>query len=661
MYRALYDFKSNGPGVLSFKKDEIFQVSEKIDENWLTGKNDSGDTGLLPAAYMEKQDAQKSKLAKGQPYFVAYDYKGDSSLQLSVVRGQKLVLIKEIDKCWWNMKNEEGKVGLVPKDYLQNTRPQPVAPNEELDSKAKMEALKSTDRAIEKMYQEAAASGGHYTSQQRNTLQKLVAHRKSLVESTQAVDSSTASSSSEHKQKHHHHHRQAPAPPTHNVDQKSNYKRRKAPTPPISPTSSSTVETKKDASSGPTSPHHQQQQSQPQQQQQNQPQQQQNITLDAPVDTSSYVVVEKKLNDIIKEFDTSVGTELVEIVRTNCDISHSKSLTAVQVVLEFVGSTVPQLQQTMSALLEAVHKSQVDTANIAAKLECSADHERLSQLFEQITDVKNDSQQRGWAVHDDLSTITSCLEELLQRLGDADPTISLSIIKEDKYENILTLVTYYQMETRASLRLLLLQLFGLLCGLEIEVVSVLLNSVLPNELGRDIHDNMEDRQKVLYSALVCTMIFSTAEAPPVSVYDQFDVYYVTFLLDTIESSAADSSMEEIADGFLNLLLSFNQHFGDPANNLVMNSLMKQPNRKVFGEKLILLVNREEDPVVIKEPNVPNSLTKMLMDLFSDSTTASLFYTNDLLVVIDIITRQLTDLNPDDKVTHFTAQYDLPYS
>jgi len=42
--------------------------------------------------------------------------------------------------------------------------------------------------------------------------------------------------------------------------------------------------------------------------------------------------------------------------------------------------------------------------------------------------------------------------------------------------------------------------------------------------------------------------------------DQFDVEYVTFLLDTIESSAADDSMEDVADGFLNLLLSFNQHF-----------------------------------------------------------------------------------------------------
>lgn len=43
--------------------------------------------------------------------------------------------------------------------------------------------------------------------------------------------------------------------------------------------------------------------------------------------------------------------------------------------------------------------------------------------------------------------------------------------------------------------------------------------------------------------------------------DQFSLEYVTFLLDTIESSAADASMEDIADGFLNLLLSFNQHFG----------------------------------------------------------------------------------------------------
>ena len=33
------------------------------------------------------------------------------------------------------MKNEEGKVGLVPKDYVKSTRPQPELPDEELDPK----------------------------------------------------------------------------------------------------------------------------------------------------------------------------------------------------------------------------------------------------------------------------------------------------------------------------------------------------------------------------------------------------------------------------------------------------------------------------------------------------------------------------------------------
>lgn len=47
-----------------------------------------------------------------------------------------------------------------------------------------------------------------------------------------------------------------------------------------------------------------------------QPQKQEDQNLDPSVDTSSYVVVEQKIEEIIKEFDASVGSELVEIVRT---------------------------------------------------------------------------------------------------------------------------------------------------------------------------------------------------------------------------------------------------------------------------------------------------------------------------------------------------------
>ena len=50
------------------------------------------------------------------------------------------------------------------------------------------------------------------------------------------------------------------------------------------------------------------------------------------------------------------------------------------------------------------------------KMEGSSDLERLQEIFFEITECKDDSQQRGWAVHDDEQAITEILEELLQIL-----------------------------------------------------------------------------------------------------------------------------------------------------------------------------------------------------------------------------------------------------
>ena len=63
-------------------------------------------------------------------------------------------------------------------------------------------------------------------------------------------------------------------------------------------------------------------------------------------------------------------------------------------------------------------------------------------------------------------------------------------MQEDKYENILTLIGYYDIESRTPIRLLMLQVFGVLCGLDREIISVLLSSILPNELGRDINNHL---------------------------------------------------------------------------------------------------------------------------------------------------------------------------
>ena len=50
------------------------------------------------------------------------------------------------------------------------------------------------------------------------------------------------------------------------------------------------------------------------------------------------------------------------------------------------------------------------------KMEKTSDVERLKEIFFEITECKDDSQQRGWAVHDDQQAIMEILEELLQIL-----------------------------------------------------------------------------------------------------------------------------------------------------------------------------------------------------------------------------------------------------
>lgn len=58
----------------------------------------------------------------------------------------------------------------------------------------------------------------------------------------------------------------------------------------------------------------------------------------------------------------------------------------------------------------------------------------------------------------------------------------------------------------------------------------------------------------------------------------------------------------------------------------------------------------DDPVrIIEDGEQRNSLIKFTADLFSQSSTAQLVYTNDLKVLIDVTIRQLLDLSADDRV------------
>lgn len=251
------------------------------------------------------------------------------------------------------------------------------------------------------------------------------------------------------------------------------------------------------------------------------------------------------------------------------------------------------------------------------------------------------------------------------------------------------------MEARRSIRLLLLDAFFIMCSLDPSfVISLMLNSVLPLELAQDLYAHTPmtsggdkrkgDFERVRLSALLLTVIFSRGEPMPIQYSDsgQLGRNFVDFVLEMIEQSSL-SRTNDVSDVFIGLMLSFNLQFSeqDVQSNFFIERLAMQQGAghgaKTYTEKILLLLNREEDPAAVvgrdieeKDPfdddydvftsrddldeeqeqwvkELPNSVQKVILDMFRHKHARNLFYTNDLFVLIDIIIRQLTDLGAED--------------
>ncbi|XP_037108820.1 NCK-interacting protein with SH3 domain-like [Syngnathus acus] len=345
----------------------------------------------------------------------------------------------------------------------------------------------------------------------------------------------------------------------------------------------------------------------------------------------------------------TIGAELIELVRKNTGLSYELSRVAVGVVVGHLQITLPH----SSSALEHVLLSLVESKDLGAALprgQLCHDEQRLEVIFGDLTRHRDDSQQRSWALHEDHALIACYLEELLKILTDADPEVCKRMCKSGNYENVLSLVSYYQMELRVSLRLLLLKVFGAMCSLDASLISTLLNSILPMELARDLQTDTQEHQKMCYTALVLTMIFSMGEQVPYHHYEHLNGDFVLFLLDVVEDGHPSDPTEQLPDLFLNLLLAFNLHHTAPSNNIIMQQLRKK-NVKILTEKVLLLLNRGDDPVCMFKhlPPAPHAVLKFLQDVLASRETADIFYRTDMMVMIDIAVRQISDLSPGDKL------------
>uniref|UniRef100_A0A182N0W8 SH3 domain-containing protein n=1 Tax=Anopheles dirus TaxID=7168 RepID=A0A182N0W8_9DIPT len=342
--------------------------------------------------------------------------------------------------------------------------------------------------------------------------------------------------------------------------------------------------------------------------------------------------------------------QIVDAIRKSTQLSHELSCVALRVVLGELEALLPP--SVVQRHLEPVAEHLAAPFDVSdALLGKTHDAHRLRVIFAELSDCKNDSEQRTWMLHEDEADISRYLCELIRILTDADPKVCRSEMACDHYQSIINLVLYYQMETRWSIRKLLLAAFRAMCHLDYTTVDILLGSVLPLELVQDMVSNGRNIEKLQELANMLIIIFSIGRRMPINQQDHLRADFIIFLLNIIETPPECDVQEVLPDIMINLILSFNLQFDNFAENVVLEAMEQFKTAKTFTEKILLLINREEDPVhTLKHtPMNINPVLKMLVDLFSRPETASIFYTNDNKVLIDILVRQLSDLSAGEPI------------
>lgn len=232
------------------------------------------------------------------------------------------------------------------------------------------------------------------------------------------------------------------------------------------------------------------------------------------VSTMSDVNIESEKSDQKFTISEQDVYQIVDAVRQNTNLSHDLSCVALRIVLSELGAILPP---NVLPYLEpvAAHLSGPVSAPETLLGE-THDAQRLRIIFSDLADCKNDTEQRSWMLYEDEDDISRFLRELIAILSLADPKICRHEMSIDQYQSTMNLVLYYQMETRWTIRKLLLDSLKAMCHLDFTAVNIMLSSILPIELVEDMKVSVTKVMRLKELATVLIIIFSIGQKMPVT-------------------------------------------------------------------------------------------------------------------------------------------------
>jgi len=163
-------------------------------------------------------------------------------------------------------------------------------------------------------------------------------------------------------------------------------------------------------------------------------------------------------------------------------------------------------------------------------------------------------------------------------------------MESDCYNSVGALVLYYQMETRWSIRAKLIDVFGAMVNIDMQALSILLNSILPMELAREIRESEGHVTRICQCAGLLVMLLCVGESLPMTAFDHLGKDFLEFVLALVENPPEGD--EKVTDVFMNLLFAYNLQFKNLDDNLIVLTLDERLNANVFTQKVIYFLNRE---------------------------------------------------------------------
>ncbi|KAL3314801.1 hypothetical protein Ciccas_006571 [Cichlidogyrus casuarinus] len=245
----------------------------------------------------------------------------------------------------------------------------------------------------------------------------------------------------------------------------------------------------------------------------------------------------------LKLMKSGLSFKLVDHIRSSTDARHSRCLSAVKSILYQLSEDVPQITPHLTPLLEELTSPQAEKASYPQ----SPDWNALLNFFQQLQGKTSDQQESGWQLHDSKHEWTKQLQGYTNLLCKVNPRLLLVCLDSVEMRPCFDLISLYQLETDANVRIELLLALGACFSAAPKALEACFDSILPTELIRQLLSPNEFDNTVLYlmSIRALTMFFARSTQLSYLIRDQLNIKFFDTLLLYMDSLTDESNASRV--------------------------------------------------------------------------------------------------------------------